>query len=120
MTVTELPDKIYQILSDKTNLTIGDIPSLTEEGVGIILLAGLEDDRYFGKRSLAKPMVQIPIRSKTYQSGMRRAEQIKGDLDGYTDDDILQCLISGSPTYLGRNQQKLHELTITFKIQLKE
>ena len=45
MTVTELPDKIYQILSDKTNLTIGDIPSLTEEGVGIILLAGLEDAR---------------------------------------------------------------------------
>ena len=119
--VTKLPEYIKTLLSDKTKVFIGDLPSLSDEGVGILLEEGSADSRYFGGyKSLARPYIRITIRTKTYPSGMERAESIKKDLDKYTDDNILQCLSAGSPMYIGKNQQKLHEIQLLFYITLKE
>lgn len=119
--VTKLPEYIKTLLTDKDKVFIGDLPSLSEEGVGILLEEGSSDNRYFGQyKSLARPYVRITIRSKKYVSGMERAEGIKKDLDKYTDENILQCLIAGSPMYIGKNEQKLHEIQLLFYITLKE
>lgn len=119
--VTKLPEHIKDLLSNGDKVFIGDLPSLADEGVGIVLEKGSEDLRYFGgSKSLARPLVRFTIRASSYVSGMSRAEQIKKDLDKHTDEDILQCLIAGSPTYIGKNQQKLHEIQLLFYIVLKE
>nr|DAF76550.1 MAG TPA: hypothetical protein [Caudoviricetes sp.] len=119
--VTKLPEYIKTLLTDKDKVFIGDLPSLSEEGVGILLEEGSSDSRYFGQyRSLARPYIRITIRSKKYVPGMERAESIKKDLDKYTDENILQCLIAGSPMYIGKNEQKLHEIQLLFYITLKE
>ena len=119
--VTKLPEYIKTLLTDKDKVFIGDLPSLSEEGVGILLEEGSSDSRYFGQyKSLARPYIRITIRSKKYVSGMERAESIKKDLDKYTDENILQCFIAGSPMYIGKNEQKLHEIQLLFYITLKE
>lgn len=119
--VTKLPEHIKGLLSNQSKVFIGDLPSLTEEGVGIVLEAGTENPSYFGDyRSLSSPYIRITIRSREYTSGMNRAESIKQDLDRHTDEHILSCIINGSPMYIGRNQQKLHEIQLLFYIILKE
>ena len=69
---------------------------------------------------MARPFIRITIRTSKYIDGMDRAEEIKKDLDKYTDENILQCLVAGSPMYIGKNQQKLHEIQLLFYITLKE
>lgn len=119
--VTKLPEYIKTLLSDKTKVFIGDLPSLSDEGVGIALEEGSSEHRYFGNfKSLERPYIRITIRSIKYIDGMDRAESIKKDLNAFTDDNILQCLIAGSPMYIGKNQQKLHEIQLLFYITLKE
>lgn len=119
--VTKLPEYLKNLLSIKDKVFIGDLPSLSEEGVGIVLEEGSSELRYFGqKKSLERPWIRFTIRTKTYADGMLRADSIKKDLNRFTDDNILQCLISGSPMYIGKNQQKLHEIQLLFYITLKE
>lgn len=119
--VTELPEHIRSLIVDVGEVFVGDLPSLVDEGIGIVLEEGSENHIYFGMpRSLSRPYIRITIRSKSYESGMDAAESIKGTLDKYTDEHILQCLISGSPMYIGRNQQKIHEIQLLFYITLKE
>lgn len=118
--VTKLPEKIAELLADVSPLYIGEIPSLADEGIGMTLRAGADDLRYFGQeRSMERPMIIFNIRTATYQNGMNIAEIIMDTLDGFYDEDIASCLKSGTVTYLGRNQQKMHEMTISFVITLK-
>lgn len=119
--VTKLPEYIKNKLSNKDKVFIGDLPSLSDEGVGISLEEGSEALHYFGQsRSLERPWIRITIRTKTYVTGMDRASSINKDLNKYTDTNILQCLAAGSPMYIGKNQQKLHEIQLLFYITLKE
>lgn len=118
---TKLPEYIKTLLTDKNKVFIGDLPSLSDEGVGIALEEGSAEHRYFGSfKSLERPYIRITIRSIKYTDGMNRAESIKKDLNNLTNENILQCLVAGSPMYIGKNQQKLHEIQLLFYITLKE
>lgn len=118
--VTSVPEHFKKVLTGVRNLYIGDQPSLAEECVCLTLEDGMEDLRYFGQRnSNARPMLVINIRSTKYLDAMDMAELLRDRLNNYHDDDIAGCYISGSPVYLGRNQQKLHEAMLSFLVSLR-
>lgn len=117
-------EKIYDLLPQKWPKVIGDLPSTNDVAVGIIEYDGVGSTEYFGKAnaSLFNPVVKIVIRSNSYEEGQTWADEAKNLLHRYQNENtgILSCLIVGSPVYLGRNEQKLHEFQVVFNISIKE
>lgn len=110
---------------------IGELPSLSDEGCGIVLLDGMSSLEYFAPRasgvttpqegeSLFSPIIRFVIRTKTYPKGAEWSELIKDALHRYTDDTLLQCMFQGAVLYLGRSSEKLHEFQLTFSTIVKE
>ena len=117
-------EKIYDLLPQKWPLVIGDLPSTNETVVGIMEYDGATSTEFFGafNCSVFEPIVKIVIRHTSYPQGQEWADAVKETLHRYHNEDIgiLSVLMSGSPIYLGRNEQKLHEFQITFNISIKE
>lgn len=117
-------DKIYDLLPQGWPLTIGDLPSTENIAVGIIEYDGATSTEYFGvtNESMFNPIVKIVIRHTSYPQGQTWAEEVKDKLHRYHNEDlgILSILMIGTPMYLGRNEQKLHEFQVTFNITTKE
>ncbi|HHW90935.1 MAG TPA: hypothetical protein GX745_08555 [Clostridiales bacterium] len=107
---------------------IGELPSLSDVGCGIVLLDGMSSLEYFAPRattpqegaSLFTPIIRFVIRTKTYPEGAEWSELIKDALHRYTDDTLLQCMFQGAVLYLGRSSEKLHEFQLTFSTIVKE
>lgn len=101
--------------------TIGDLPSTSHDAVGIELFDGDFNTEYFGGRlgsTIYQPVVKIVVRNKSYEQGKQYIDVIKNALHRYTNGvNILSILLVGSPLYLGRSDQKLHEFQITFSVQ---
>lgn len=118
-----IAEKIKKLLPSEWPTTIGDLPSPNAEAIGILEYDGAASTEYFGGQSgssVFNPIVKIVFRGKSYPELRDRAEQTRSILHRYHDADILSILIVGSPVYLGRNEQKLHEFQVVFKIQVKE
>jgi hypothetical protein len=117
-------EKIYNLLPQAWPLVIGDLPSTTDTAVGIMEYDGATSTEYFGmaSKSLFKPIVKIVIRHTSYPEGQAWSDEVKNVLHRYRNEDIgiLSILMIGTPMYLGRNEQKLHEFQITFNISVKE
>lgn len=117
-------EKIYDLLPQEWPLVIGDLPSTNDIAVGIIEYDGATSTEFFGafNCTVFNPIVKIVIRHTSYPEGQAWAEEIKDTLHRFHDEDsgILSILIAGSPIYLGRNEQKLHEFQTTFNISIKE
>ena len=125
-------EKIHNLLPQEWPLVIGDLPSTSENAVGIIEYDGATSTEYFGVRdtfalrasaaSIFNPIVKIVIRHASYSEGQKWSDEVKDTLHRFHDDyiGILSCLMAGTPLYLGRNDQKLHEFQVTFNISIKE
>ena len=117
-------EKIYDLLPQEWPLVIGDLPSASDTAVGIIEYDGATSTEYFGvsNESLFNPIVKIVIRHTSYPEGQTWADEVKDTLHRYHNEDIgiLSILMAGTPIYLGRNDQKLHEFQVTFNISIKE
>lgn len=117
-------EKIYDLLPQDWPLVIGDLPSTADVVVGIVEYDGATSTEFFGATdtSVFNPIVKIVIRSETYSEGQAWAEEAKNTLHRYHNEDIgiLSILMAGTPMYLGRNEQKLHEFQVTFNISIKE
>ena len=117
-------EKIHNLLPQEWPLVIGDLPSTQNIVVGIVEYDGATSTEYFGMESKSsfKPIVKIVIRHESYSKGQAWSEEVKNVLHRYHNEDIgiLSCLMVGSPMYLGRNEQKLHEFQVTFNITTKE
>ena len=117
-------EKIYNLLPQDWPLVIGDLPSAEDVVVGIVEYDGATSTEYFGvmNKSVFNPIVKIVIRHSMYSTGQAWAEEVKDTLHRYHNEDmgILSILMAGTPMYLGRNAQKLHEFQITFNISIKE
>lgn len=121
ISVVELPEYMKSMFPITKKVYIGDLPSYSEEGIAIALEDGYSDLSYFGqKKSLARPLIRITIRSKLYKDGMEAADKINDKFNKFTDDNILLCIATGSPMYLGRTAEKLHEIQLIFAVTLKE
>ena len=119
-----IAEKIHDLLPQEWPLVIGDLPSTMNTVVGIIEYDGATSTEYFGgsNKSLFNPIVKIVIRHMSYPEGQARADAVKDILHRYHNEDIgiLSILMVGTPIYLGRNEQKLHEFQVTFNISIKE
>lgn len=125
-------EKIQDLLPQEWPLVIGDLPSTSDVVVGIMEYDGATSTEYFGAqdrftfsstaKSIFNPIVKIVIRHTSYPEGSAWAEEVKNTLHRFHDDftGILSCLMAGTPMYLGRNEQKLHEFQVTFNISIKE
>lgn len=115
-------EKIYELLPQEWPLVIGDLPSTSDVVVGIMEYDGATSTEYFGEQSesLFKPIIKIVIRHSSYQEGQEWAEEVQNTLHRYHDEvvGIQSCLMVGTPIYLGRNTQKLHEFQVTFNISV--
>ncbi len=117
-------EKIYNLLPQYWPLFIGDLPSTSDVAVGVMEYDGASSTEFFGatNKSLFNPIVKIVIRHDTYRTGQEWSDIVKNTLHRYHNErlGILSVLLVGSPMYLGRNEQKLHEFQITFNISIKE
>ncbi len=116
-----ISEKIYNLLPAEMPKYIGDLPSAPEIAVAIMEYSSGVGTEYFAESgSLFSPVVKIVVRHTSYELGSAWSEQIKEALHKYHDDFFLSILIVGTPIYLGRDEQKLHEFQVTFKTQVKE
>ena len=117
-------EKIYNLLPQDWPLVIGDLPATSDVVVGIMEYDGATSTEYFGaaSKSLFKPIVKIVIRHDSYPTGQAWSDEVQNVLHRYHNEDIgiQSCLMVGTPIYLGRNAQKLHEFQVTFNITVKE
>lgn len=117
-------EKLYDLLPQEWPLFIGDLPSTSDVAVGIMEYDGATSTEFFGatNKSLFNPIVKIVIRHTEYPTGQEWSEIVKDTLHRYHNEElgILSILMVGSPSYLGRNEQKLHEFQVTFNISEKE
>lgn len=117
-------EKIYDLLPLEWPKVIGDLPSTSDVAVGIIEYDGATSTEFFGatNRSVFNPIVKIVIRHSSYPEGQSWADEVKDILHRYRNEDIgiLSILMSGTPLYLGRNEQKLQEFQVIFNISIKE
>lgn len=115
-------EKIRDLLPQEWPLVIGDLPSTADVVVGIIEYDGATSTEYFGRDSKSefKPIVKIVIRHASYPTGQAWSEVVQNTLHRYHNEDIgiQSCLMAGTPMYLGRNAQKLHEFQVTFNISV--
>lgn len=119
-----IAEKIHSILPQEWPLFIGDLPSTSDVAVGIVEYDGATSTEFFGatNSSLFNPIVKIVIRHSEYPTGRDWADEVKDTLHRYHNEKegILSIFIVGTPMYLGRNEQKLHEFQVTFNISVKE
>lgn len=119
-----IAEKIHDLLPQEWPLVIGDLPSTADVVVGIVEYDGATSTEYFGatNESLFNPIVKIVIRHSSYPTGQKWSDEVKNVLHRYRNEDIgiLSILMVGTPMYLGRNEQKLHEFQVTFNITVKE
>jgi hypothetical protein len=117
-------EKIHDLLPQEWPLFIGDLPSTSDVAVGIVEYDGATSTEFFGatNNSLFNPIVKIVLRHTEYSIGREWSKIIQDTLHRYHNEDtgILSILMVGSPMYLGRNEQKLHEFQVTFNISIKE
>ena len=118
-----IAEKIQDLLPTNWPVTIGDLPAPNIDAIGIIEFDGNPSTEYFGAQvgsSVFSPIVKIVVRNKSYVTAKTYLENIKGILHRHHDENFLSILLVGSPMYLGRNEQKVHEFQIVFRTQVKE
>lgn len=118
-----IAEKIYDLLPEEWPKVIGDLPATNNVAVGIMEYSGNVSTEYFGPQtgcSIVSPVLKIVVRHNSYETGQQWSEQIKQTLHRYHDDALLSVLMVGSPVYLGRSTEKLHEFQVTFSTQVKE
>lgn len=119
-----IAEKISDLLPPEWPKVVGDLPSTRDVVVGIVEYDGANSTEYFGEnnRSLFNPIIKVVARHTSYSEGQSWIDEVKEILHRYHNDDIgiLSCLMAGTPMYLGRNEQKLHEFQVTFNISVKE
>lgn len=118
-----IAEQVYDLLPSEWPLYIGDLPATSTIAVGIMEYDGFTGTVYFGpvqQGSILDSIIKIVIRHTSYEVGRSWIEEAKSILRHYHDDTILGAFLVGSPMYLGRTPEKLHEFQVTFKIKVKE
>lgn len=118
-----IAEKVKELLPQELPAVIGDLPATVSDVVGVLEYDGSTSTEYFGERSsssIFQPIVKIVVRHSDYETGNSWIEQIKDALHRFHNDFFLSILMVGSPSYLGRSAEKLHEFQVIFKTQIKE
>lgn len=120
--MSTLCEHIVNVLPELTKpVFVGDMPSVSTEGVAISQYDGNANTEYLGmSTTVFAPIIKVYVRTIDYKEGDSIVQQIKGTLHRRVDDVMMSCLLVGSPMYLGRGPEKLHEFQLTFNISVEE
>lgn len=100
---------------------VGDFPSLDADGVTIKLSEGVDTTRYLGTTStIMRPYVALVARNGVYATAEGWLQSIRSCLDSYHSGNILGILMVTPALYMGRDDQKMHEFQVIYKVLLKE
>lgn len=102
---------------------VGDIPSQSEEGVSLSINNGEDNTVFFATNEvLYRPYVQCLVRTEKYVKGEVLLSQVAQALNKLEDQEngILGVFQLGSASYLGKNEDKLHEFQLTFRCIILE
>lgn len=111
---------IYDLLPLTLPKVIGDLPATATNAVAILMLNGVANLEYFQCDTVYRPVVKIVVRNESYADALQQLDEIKQTLHRYSDDFLMSVFMQGTPMYLGRDAQKLHEFQVVFNIQVKE
>lgn len=115
-----IEQKIKALMPPGIPSVIGDLPGTSSNLVGIRLFDGGANDEYFGTDTIFHPVVKFVARHESYETMRAWIDAIKKTYHQYSDDYFMGIHLVGYPMYLGRGEQKLHEMQITFRINIKE
>lgn len=117
-----IAEAVKDLLDKSLPIVIGDLPATNQNIIGIVEYDGDTSTEYFGtsNNSISNPIIKVVARHSDYEIGDQWIKQIKDALHRYHDDFFLSILTVGSPSYLGRSAEKLHEFQTIFKTQVKE
>lgn len=116
-----IEERIQKLLPATLKSVIGDLPGSTENNVCIMLYDGPGNTEFFGGQdcqTLYNPLVQIVVRHKSYEQGKEWLTQVQYTLHRYHDMYFRSIILVGTPQYLGRSMQKLHEFQILFDVRV--
>lgn len=120
-----LSDKILGLLpyelADK--VTIGDLPGTSENAICLTEYSGYTNTEYFGMKNDSttyQPLIKFVVRNFSYETASTYVSEIKECLHKYVEKGVMYILLVGSPIYLGKSNQKLHEFQVTFKVSINE
>lgn len=109
------------LMAEDLPAVIGDLPGSEDNNVCILMSGSYPNTEYMGERTcstLFNPAIKIVVRNKSYEEGQEWVDQAQNTLHRYHDDKIVSSLLVGSPRYLGRSMQKLHEFQLLFDVQI--
>lgn len=114
--------KEHILQSGVSPVYIGDLPSLDLECVALKPIDGYANTRYFGATDLDEPLVEVVVRSVSYEVGQQWYNKIKDTLDRYSNRSvgIMSCLLTGSPGYLGKDINNFGEWHMIFHVTLND
>lgn len=120
--LSTLCEHVLEYLPDAIDLKfVGEMPSLSDEGVAVMVYSGNFNTQYLGMKStLFRPVLKFVIRTCSYPKGSEWSQLIKDTFHEFSSDEIMEMNLVGTPIYLGRTEEKLHEFQVTFQTVVKE
>jgi|LSQX01.2.fsa_nt_gb hypothetical protein len=116
-----IAEVVQGLLSSEAKVVVGDFPSLDAEGISVKLGEGEEATRYLGMTTtINRPYIIVVARSESYSTAKQWLASCRAILDGYRSDNILGILVTTPTIYIGRDDQKMHDFQVTYKIMIKE
>lgn len=120
MILEHLQEKIKEVVA--TSVVVGDLPSRVINCVAVRPIDGYSSVYYFGKVSSNEPLVEVIVRNKKYQEGQVAYQKIQQLLDKYSSEEqgIDSCFLTGSPGYLGADENGFNEWHMIFHLTIFE
>lgn len=102
------------------NVVIGDLPSLVLDCIALRPVDGYKSTYYFGTDPADEPLIEVVIRNKSYEVGQQLYLATSKALDRYQSEDngIAACFLTGSPGYLGSDENGYHEWHMLFHVTI--
>lgn len=118
----EICESILDLLpATVTPKYVGEMPSLSTEGVAVSEAGVNRSINHFNNyKTVNNKILRFFIRSTSYNFCTDVAAEIHKKLHKYRDEDFLGILDTGDLTYLGRNEQKMHEFQVNYTIMVEE
>ena len=101
-----------------SSVVIGDLPSLVIDCVALHPVDGYPSVRYFGQKATNEPLLEVVVRNVLYQVGQDWYNKIQKALDQYINKNygINSCLLTGSPGFLGADENGFNEWHMLFHV----
>lgn len=101
---------------------IGDLPELQMDCIAIRPVDGYPSTVYLGMPATLEPLVEVITRAQRYEVGQEMYNAALKATHNYANEEagILQCVVTGSPGYLGRDTEGFGEWHFILHVSLSD